>query len=774
MLLTTHWWAVPRGAPVLERLGVREHGFAFWVALWAAAVAAELLALIPVFEGDVTGPDVVYILAAGSFAACGLVAWRRRPDNLSRPADDRDRLRRVRLPAAEPARRAARADRSAVLLSGVWTIGYVALLLTFMTGGRLESAVDLVLVGVVRARAAGAPVRRTCCSSRFEGNLLVVEADAQVAEAIDDARLWLTAATTLAIVVVIALRWRAASRPRRKALLPGVVGIVSGLLYIVQLLVGSCWPRSRCRSCRSGSRASRCCSSRRPTSSGCCARGWRAAGSRSCSSAWGRCAARSCRRRSAARSAIRASRSSTAAPRRADGRSVAPIERGGEAVAALVYDASLDDDPELVDAVAAAAAIALENERLHEESQARLAELRASRQRLVAARRRGAAAARAQPARRRTAAARGGRAAAEADPEPDPPRPGDGRAAGRTRPPPSWRCRSRSCASSRAGSIPAVLDKGLAPALARARGALARRGRRLLRRARAAAAAGRARRLLRRVRGARERREVRAGDGRRRARARRAATAWTIAIADDGVGGASPHGGSGLRGLADRVEALGGRLRRRQPGRRRDGRHGRAAVRLLSRRPLAREQRVDASSVHSPLTYSFSTRCASRRMPSRSSTRADARVAGVEAAVDAVQPELLERDPQQRARRLGRVAVAVLGGIEDEADLALAVLAVDPGQRDAAGERAGLAHEARRRRPRRPRRSSAHPLDLAREHALELLARAHAPVEVARHVGMRVDRDEARRCRRGSNGRSRSRSVSIGNSGAPHRGDRSR
>jgi signal transduction histidine kinase len=33
-----------------------------------------------------------------------------------------------------------------------------------------------------------------------------------------------------------------------------------------------------------------------------------------------------------------------------------------------------------------------------------------------------------------------------------------------------------------------------------------------------------------------------------------------IAIADDGVGGASVDGGTGLRGLADRVEALGGRL----------------------------------------------------------------------------------------------------------------------------------------------------------------------------------------------------------------------
>jgi signal transduction histidine kinase len=39
----------------------------------------------------------------------------------------------------------------------------------------------------------------------------------------------------------------------------------------------------------------------------------------------------------------------------------------------------------------------------------------------------------------------------------------------------------------------------------------------------------------------------------------------SIAISDDGVGGASPEGGSGLRGLRDRVEALGGRLHVESP-----------------------------------------------------------------------------------------------------------------------------------------------------------------------------------------------------------------
>jgi signal transduction histidine kinase len=39
-----------------------------------------------------------------------------------------------------------------------------------------------------------------------------------------------------------------------------------------------------------------------------------------------------------------------------------------------------------------------------------------------------------------------------------------------------------------------------------------------------------------------------------------AADVLRIEVADDGVGGVDPGRGSGLRGLADRVEALGGQL----------------------------------------------------------------------------------------------------------------------------------------------------------------------------------------------------------------------
>ena len=48
------------------------------------------------------------------------------------------------------------------------------------------------------------------------------------------------------------------------------------------------------------------------------------------------------------------------------------------------------------------------------------------------------------------------------------------------------------------------------------------------------------------------------GDRRRLAVARRLVV---VEVIDDGIGGADTERGSGLRGLADRVEALGGRLR---------------------------------------------------------------------------------------------------------------------------------------------------------------------------------------------------------------------
>jgi signal transduction histidine kinase len=72
-------------------------------------------------------------------------------------------------------------------------------------------------------------------------------------------------------------------------------------------------------------------------------------------------------------------------PRDDDSRSVTVIDSEGRHLAALVHDPSLDDEPELLEAVGAAAGIALENGRLHVELKARLQELEGSRERVIEA-----------------------------------------------------------------------------------------------------------------------------------------------------------------------------------------------------------------------------------------------------------------------------------------------------------------------------------------------------------------------------------------------------
>jgi signal transduction histidine kinase len=66
-------------------------------------------------------------------------------------------------------------------------------------------------------------------------------------------------------------------------------------------------------------------------------------------------------------------------------RAVTPIERDGAPLAILVHDPTLRDEPELLEAVAAAARLALENARLQAELNAQLVKVKESRARIVTA-----------------------------------------------------------------------------------------------------------------------------------------------------------------------------------------------------------------------------------------------------------------------------------------------------------------------------------------------------------------------------------------------------
>ena len=243
-------------------------------------------------------------------------------------------------------------------------------------------------------------------------------------------------------------------------------------------------------------------------------------------------------------------------------RVVTTLERDGKRLAALVHDPALLDEPQLLDAVGAAAGLALENARLQAELRSRLAEVRASRARIVAAgdaeRRRlerdlhDGAQQRLLGIRLALQLARGRLAdgggsvdelLAETDAEVV-----DALA--------ELRALAR-------GIHPAVLsEEGLAPALA----SLTRRAavpvvvtvcdERLPAPVEATAyflAAEALANVAKHARASRASIEVMRTNGR-----------MSIAVSDDGVGGAD-EAGAGLRGLRDRVEALDGRLEVESP-----------------------------------------------------------------------------------------------------------------------------------------------------------------------------------------------------------------
>jgi signal transduction histidine kinase len=229
------------------------------------------------------------------------------------------------------------------------------------------------------------------------------------------------------------------------------------------------------------------------------------------------------------------------------GRAVTPLEQDGEPVAALVHDASVLGDPGLVADVASAARLAVANVRLQAQVRSRVAEVAASRRRIVQAtdaQRRGL-----ERRLRRGAEQRLGHVA-ELISDSGPPLAEI--AAGLA----AARAELREFAR---GVHPAALvEGGLVAALAE----LAERSPvpievtapsgRLPAAAEAAAyfvCSEALANIAKYAQASRASVRLETGEG-----------VLVVEVADDGVGGADPAGGSGLRGLVDRVEALGGRL----------------------------------------------------------------------------------------------------------------------------------------------------------------------------------------------------------------------
>ncbi|WP_171058196.1 sensor histidine kinase [Modestobacter altitudinis] len=549
----------------------------FWLGLWAAAAAAEFGALAPVLFRHVPFEpvDVVFRLVGGSFAACGLIAWHRRPDNHSGRLMTATGFALFVTPLFSQLG-APLARTVALWLPDLWVLFFVPLVLTLLTGGRLRTRSDRALVGVIVFELLVlAPL--WLMFSPEQGNLFLVAPDERIAGVVDTAQRAVFVAVPVATAGVLAARWRAASAPGRRALLPGVAGAACLLLFALLVVVGlvtgersqlllwvaACslvsvpaaflWGLLRSRLARGGlADLFRGLRTMRPGD-------LQAALAR----ALGDPALLIAYPRHGDLGYVDGDGASVVLPDADGERSFSRVERDGDVVAVLVYDSSLDDDPELVEAIGGAAALALENAQLHAEAQARLAELEASRERIIAAadgERRRIERNLHDGAQQRLVTLALQLSLIQRQIRRDP---GDAEllltSAGDEL--------SRSLEELRElarGIHPAALDSGLEPAL----DALVLRsavpttlsvvpGDRLPEPVQFAAYLVASEALTNVAKYANATAVT--------VRVTRDDGGVVIEIADDGVGGADPTRGSGLRGLTDRVEALGGRLRLASP-----------------------------------------------------------------------------------------------------------------------------------------------------------------------------------------------------------------
>jgi signal transduction histidine kinase len=322
-----------REAQALGRFTAPELSHGLWVGLWAALAAVVTIVLWQTLtaDEDVAGFRVAFRFVGAAFVGCGLIAWRRRPDSRSGLLMTATGF----LLFVEPLLAqwdAPAADTLVILLSDAWAVTIIWLLLTPLSGGRVTSTTEWVLIGAFAVEP-----------------LLELAWDITDADLFEAARALVVSLACLGVAGVIAARYVRASPPGRRALLPSVLGISSLLLFAFAQGAPPMWLRwlavlsllsipagfliglLRSRLARGGlaDLFRRLPTMRSEELQPAVAR---ALGDPSAEIVRGR-------------------------PAPEPGRAVAPIDDD----ASLVYDGSLDDDPELIEAVASAAGIALES-----------------------------------------------------------------------------------------------------------------------------------------------------------------------------------------------------------------------------------------------------------------------------------------------------------------------------------------------------------------------------------------------------------------------------
>src|SRR3954447_1824123 len=372
------------------------------VVLWSLGIAAEVAALVLLFrgDGDVTAVAVVNRSVGGSFIACGLIAWQRRPDSRTGPLMTLTGF----LFFAEALLSEVDSDVAYTLgqwAANWWTAPFVALVLGFPTG-RPSSRVDLAIVSGFVFVDVVVQLVWLCFLPFPPGteNAFLISSDTGVANAIDRLESALSATLGLAVAIVAISRWLRAAPPLRRLLLPTLAGGLTAVILIVQiyyaLLTGSFIRSSQevtavllvsvplaflfgilhQQLARAGMADLVVALHRAPESRRLGEALGKALGDPSLVLLYW-----------LARfdAYVDAEGRRVALPEAGSGRATTFVDDDGQHIAALVHDAALAHQPDLLEAVCAAANVALERQRLQAELAARVVELQASRERIVTA-----------------------------------------------------------------------------------------------------------------------------------------------------------------------------------------------------------------------------------------------------------------------------------------------------------------------------------------------------------------------------------------------------
>lgn len=331
---------------------------------------------------------VPYVLA-------GLVAWTRRPDSRFGPL-------MVAAGFANFVTTLSWANYSVPVTIGqtfdlIPPVLFLHVILAYPTG-RLAHRIDRLVVGLGYAVAIGLELVRSLLGEFGSRDLLTITSQPAAAEDVRKVQLTLIAALALVGVAILAGRWRGATPALRRVLGPVVVPGALGLLMIAQLFVSLAFSGPALVTMQRltffvvgampiaflfGLLRSRLTIGPLVLALG------HSAGPNELRDAL----ARALRDPSLevlywiddTRRYVTADGRPAPLPEDQGSRAVMTVEHDGRRVAALIHDRSLTDEPELLEAVGAAAALALDNARLQTELRSSLVQLAASRTRIVQA-----------------------------------------------------------------------------------------------------------------------------------------------------------------------------------------------------------------------------------------------------------------------------------------------------------------------------------------------------------------------------------------------------